>query len=678
MQCVYPPSQRTRRNKVADGQTLIQDRLVRIEALLQATGVNILDNISLQVLSSTETEAHAPGCGSSTTHHDVSHGTLARSPRSQEPGRASEGYHSLPNTTSMYQSPPTTNSTTTQDSVRYPLSATPQPSAIENLGETAAVDQGESILSPQKVNWEYHGPGSWLSVCSEAGVRWVCERTGVMDFVESARDLTLDWTRRLKMKQNLTRTNPTLVDIRTAWQYCTAYFEESYDAVFGVIHRPTFEARLRSHFDHHTSVEEDASWYALRSTVYASGCRVVLAKDHSISFSDAQVQSWQYFENALSVLTDLQLSPSGLLAVQALMVMTFYVEGLGSPALEYMLCASAARLAQARGLHRQPSKSWRLPETEVLQRNWLFWTVYCIEKLIAYRSGRPSAIDDDDITCQIPNTVTPGGAMDLDVLTAYVQHAQISSMISRRLLSAKSFQQSPSVLVQTAQELSQRLQHWRDSLPPMLQTDKIIKSAELPRNVQVLHVIRVRFLYCGSLMAIHTVFAYPWISAMFGNNQSQALRNQIVVSSNSVAEAARSLILAVKYVSIDAATPQWSAFYYPMVGFINLFIYILKFPGHPSTQSDVALLDVITGHFGHMGFVTSSELRFGFAREAAALAHATVRRARQSPTPLPALINSNLSEIDMDAFRESEQFEANDFDMETWNIFSSGTMDGLQ
>ena len=650
-----------------------------METLLQVTGVTGLQNSPQQAVSPTDMEPHLRDRGDYATNPDHTHDVSAHC-RGQDPGDALKGLINMPNMLSVYQSPPTT--TARQDSIRRSLSAAPYSSAMGDPVETAPVDQGESILSPQKINWEYHGPGSWLSICSEPGVRWVCERTGVMDFTESARDLTMDWTRRLKLKQNLTRTKPPELDMRTAWQYCTAYFEDSYDAVFGVVYRPAFEARLRSHFERYISAEEDPSWYALRNTVYASGCRNFLSKDHSTTFSDAQVQAWQYFENALSVLRELELSPAGLSAVQALTAMTFYVEGLGSPALEYMLCANAARLAQAKGLHRQPSKSWKLPDIEIMQRNWLFWTIYCVEKLIAYRSGRPSAIDDDDISCQVPTSVVTGSAMDLDVLTAYVQHAQISSMISRKLLSAKSFQQSSSVFIRTVQELSQRLQHWRESLPPVLQMNKPIKSAELPRNVQVLHVVKIRFLYCGSLMAIHTVFAYPWISAMFGNAQTQAVRNQIAASSNAVAEGARSLILAVRYISIDAASPQWSAFYYPMVGLINLFIHILKFPGLPSAQSDVALLDVITGHFGHMEFVTSSELRFCFAREAAALAHTTVRRSRketyESPTTLPTLIDGNLPEIDVDAFKESDHFDAIDFDMESWNIFSSGTMDGFQ
>ena len=155
------------------------------------------------------------------------------------------------------------------------------------------------------------------------------------------------------------------------------------------------------------SYEDDASWFALRNTVYASGCRIVLSKQASVTFSEAQSQAWLYFENALSVHTELLYTPTGLTAVQALALMvsilansliivifdifqSLYTEGLGSPALEYMLCSSAARLAQSKGLHRQPAKLWNVPHSEVLHRNWLFWAIYCCEKGIINRSGRPS------------------------------------------------------------------------------------------------------------------------------------------------------------------------------------------------------------------------------------------------------------------------------------------------
>lgn len=77
-----------------------------------------------------------------------------------------------------------------------------------------------------------------------------------------------------------------------------------------------------------------------------------------------------------------------------------------------------------------------------------------------------------------------------------------------------------------------------------------------------------------------------------------------------------------------------STFYYPMTGLINLFIHILRFPVLSTAQSDIALLDIIAGHFAHMEFVTGSELKFPFARNVAALARQTVDKASQASSPI--------------------------------------------
>ena len=64
-----------------------------------------------------------------------------------------------------------------------------------------------------------------------------------------------------------------------------------------------------------------------------------------------------------------------------------------------------------------------------------------------------------------------------------------------------------------------------------------------------------------------------------------------------------------------------------MIGLINLFIYVLKFPTAQSARSDIALLDVASGSFAHMEFVTAGELSFPFARDVAALARLAIQKA---------------------------------------------------
>lgn len=109
-----------------------------------------------------------------------------------------------------------------------------------------------------------------------------------------------------------------------------------------------------------------------------------------------------------------------------------YVEGVGCPSLEYMLVAGAVRLAQSKGLHRQPGTAWNMGPQEIQQRNKIFWIVYGYEKHIAHRSGRASCIDDDDISCNITTIMTPGSENPVEFSTYAIKHAQISSRIGKR------------------------------------------------------------------------------------------------------------------------------------------------------------------------------------------------------------------------------------------------------
>jgi hypothetical protein len=100
-----------------------------------------------------------------------------------------------------------------------------------------------------------------------------------------------------------------------------AYFEQSHDRICGVVYRPDFEARLRQHFENGCPINEDAAWYALRNAVYAEGCRSAGCKESGQNFSKIQAEAARYFENAVSVLTELLFTQSDLMAVQAVVVM---------------------------------------------------------------------------------------------------------------------------------------------------------------------------------------------------------------------------------------------------------------------------------------------------------------------------------------------------------------------
>ncbi|KAJ5359041.1 fungal-specific transcription factor domain-containing protein [Penicillium cataractarum] len=189
----------------------------------------------------------------------------------------------------------------------------------------------------QAVNWEHHGPGSWLSICSTPGVQWVSAKACTTRFHEIAQGLVMGWTKRLTLTSDTIRERCPEPGIENAWKYVSAYFENSRDSVFGVVLRSSFESRLRIHFQNASRPDEDVAWYALRNAVYAIGRRVAASMDGTMDFAEIQAESLRLFHNAFSVFAELLFRPSGLMAVQALVVMTSFAELLGSPAVEYML-----------------------------------------------------------------------------------------------------------------------------------------------------------------------------------------------------------------------------------------------------------------------------------------------------------------------------------------------------
>lgn len=79
---------------------------------------------------------------------------------------------------------------------------------------------------------------------------------------------------------------------------------------------------------------------------------------------------------------------------------------------------------------------------------------------------------------------------------------------------------------------------------------------------------------------------------------------------------------------------QRLTFFFPLVGLINLFVYILKYPLAPSVASDLSLMDVMVGHFGYLHYISSSELAFPFPREIALYARRLVEKASREKEAL--------------------------------------------
>lgn len=148
-----------------------------------------------------------------------------------------------------------------------------------------------------------------------------------------------------------------------------------------------------------------------------------------------------------------------------------------------------------------------------------------------------------------------GSTIDIEIFTHAIKHAQIASQISKKLGSVSAFRRSTEDVIETVRILGQQLQQWREELPDTLQigNSKAFLMVSGSRNRDC--VLYLHFAYYGSLMAIHTIFTYPWISVIFGTDANKVFRDQVSASTETVAQAARNIILTTRHIEINVASP---------------------------------------------------------------------------------------------------------------------------
>lgn len=106
--------------------------------------------------------------------------------------------------------------------------------------------------------------------------------------------------------------------------------------------------------------------------------------------------------------------------------------------------------------------------------------------------------------------------------------------------------------------LDLQLREWRQSLPVTVRPADKLTAFQAPSDAQTFSTIHTHYAYYGSLMAIHTMIAYPWIrSTVFDHDRSAVTQDQTISSSNIVADAARNIIVIARTLGIDGASIQW-------------------------------------------------------------------------------------------------------------------------
>ncbi|KAE8337410.1 fungal-specific transcription factor domain-containing protein [Aspergillus arachidicola] len=484
---------------------------------------------------------------------------------------------------------------------------------------------------------EYSGPSSGIAAISDIGLKWICSQVPESDelcrIIQYVRNGLLTHLRNCMPPQPTP--DPELPPIwkrlpppETVYEYVNAYFSKV-QTIFPVVEPAKFNEMLAEWY--REPERQMDSWKALLNAVLASGCRAALSDDTASAFTASSNESWGFFQNALNYEPKLVHNTTDVLSVQALTVMAVFAQGMScSQRLEYILCSTAARLAYSLGLNRHVPTHWDMSDTEKRERYRLFWVIYCLDKGIASRSGRPPVIQDDDISCPFPRDIqygTPDVARhnkefgieepQFDFFFFLTKFYRILSLVVQSLYSTAALRRPTSELQNIADEILARLEVWRESIPLQFRPGRSLSSSTINNCLLRTQTVALHFSYYYAICATHRRFTAMFTQEIENDNPGEWTSRG---SPTRYIEAARSMALLTRHLDIESYAPAWLIFYYPTTALVTIFMHTITAPLSPSACHDIALMETVAGFFGRLEFMTLGEAAFTrtseFARQA--------------------------------------------------------------
>ncbi|OLN82133.1 putative transcriptional regulatory protein C11D3.07c 4, partial [Colletotrichum chlorophyti] len=153
--------------------------------------------------------------------------------------------------------------------------------------------------------------------------------------------------------------------------------------------------------------------------------------------------------------------PATMDMIAALLFGSYHAMEVAKPSLAWTLNVAAAQLCQTLGYHRVASVKNGNQEDEVC-RMFLFWSVYFVDKSLSLRLGRPSAIQDYDITIPYPSSTSKLHGALMSYFCLWVTVAGIQGKTYEKLYSPEAIAQPSLVREARARGLAAELHDVRE------------------------------------------------------------------------------------------------------------------------------------------------------------------------------------------------------------------------
>ncbi|KAK0641369.1 hypothetical protein B0T16DRAFT_214065 [Cercophora newfieldiana] len=130
--------------------------------------------------------------------------------------------------------------------------------------------------------------------------------------------------------------------------------------------------------------------------------------------------------------------------ILALVAGAFYAIELSKPSLCWILTTKASELCQTLGYHRAETYKDEHPE-DARHKEFLFWSVYILDRSLCLRLGRSSSIQDYDITVPYPSGTVPHRIAIAAFMKLWIDGSRIQGLIYERLYCPEAVRQPEDV-----------------------------------------------------------------------------------------------------------------------------------------------------------------------------------------------------------------------------------------
>ncbi|KAF2438935.1 hypothetical protein P171DRAFT_448473 [Karstenula rhodostoma CBS 690.94] len=239
-----------------------------------------------------------------------------------------------------------------------------------------------------------------------------------------------------------------------------AYFR-CYNPSYPILHQQSF----RRVCSKRSSISPNSTWHITYFMVLAIGEWVSGFNEDSMSM---------YYDAARSRLNMDIMEAGTMNTVQALLLLSNYLQKTDRPNTAYNFLGMAYRVALGLGLHREITME-QAPETCALQqRRLIFWTLYSFDSGFSLTTGRPIMVSDDFIDTKKPLNIDDSESKPESALPAEVPYPTRSAAMAAQCCVAvianrihSTFQSVNGILdlEQATQVMVQALKDWKKNLP---------------------------------------------------------------------------------------------------------------------------------------------------------------------------------------------------------------------